>query len=138
MVLGVLPARVLPLGRVTTLPGLLLRELLPLELLLPELLPLELLLPELLLELPELPLLELLLSSSLGVVLGEAGCLVGGSMSGVPSLSKSISTTGLARTGLTKVVDKKVRHDARIITMLAKIGKVLCLLLYVISVINIT
>ena len=76
MVLGVLPARVLPLGRVTTLPGLLLRELLPLELLLPELLPLELLLPELLLELPELPLLELLSSSSLGVVLGEAGCLV--------------------------------------------------------------
>ena len=59
-----------------------------------------------------------------------------GTLSGVPS--PSASTTGSAKDNSVKRLAEKVRHDARIITMLAKIGKVLCLLLYVISVINIT
>ena len=76
--------------------------------------------------------LELLLLPEL-LLLGVAEL---GTLSRAPS--PSASTIGSAKDNSMKRLAEKVRHDAKIIAKLAKIGKVLCLLLYVISVTNIT
>lgn len=82
---------------------------------------------------PELLLLPELLSLPELLLLGVAEL---GTLSEVSS--PSASTMGSAKDNSVKRLAEKVRHDAKIIAKQAKIGKVLCLLLYVISVINIT